>query len=488
MTSLSPIGNEPQSLEGRSVRDIVEYSPEFVNEAWCRKIFRRILQSLELQYAMQMPHRGITPDTIVFHDNGEPLLSPDLIDADAVVSEADDLTALATVIHYAITSELLPGGPLRGRALEGYSDSLISAVDRCMAPDPAQRPQNIEELRGILGIVSLGASADAMPPAPFDDAEPDEIPGAVVPADGTSVEAASAPPASAEAASGSPSPEPIPTSTTISATSATSTTVPASATVLPTTAVPPSTTVPTRATAPPSTTIPASATTTSSTTGAAAATTAAPAADDPFSKRRPGLSRRQRWAIAAGGAAVLVAIALLMFADMRDSGSFDHIVLGQPQADAPAAVQAPGAAAAAGPAAPQAATGAVVAAAGTTVAPAAPDATAASSSAAPNEGSATPGPDAAAGAVQLDPTRPADASAIDAAPGAGATYRLRIQPWGAIYVDGVQRGVSPPVKRLILAPGKHTLRVTNPAFPDRVLDIDTARGGGQVVVDFNDAH
>jgi hypothetical protein len=54
-------------------------------------------------------------------------------------------------------------------------------------------------------------------------------------------------------------------------------------------------------------------------------------------------------------------------------------------------------------------------------------------------------------------------------------------------VDGVDRGVSPPLKRLLLAPGKHTLRVTNPAFPERVLDVDTARGGGQVVVDFNDA-
>lgn len=472
MTSLSPIGNEPHSLEGRSVRDIVEYSPELVNEAWCRRIFRRILQSLELQYAMQMPHRGITPDTIVFlHDNGEPLLSPDLIDADAVVNEADDLTALATVIHYAITSELLPGGALRGRALEGYSDSLISAVDRCMAPDPAQRPQNIEELRGILGIVSLGASADARPPAPFDEVEPDEIPAAVVPADVASVEAASAPAASVEAASGSPSPSPIPTSTT-------------SATVPPSTTVPTSATGPASTTIPVSPTIPASTTTTSSPTGAAAATPAAPA-DDPFSKRRPGLGRRQRWAIAAGGAAVLVAIALLVFADMRDSGSFDHIVIGQPQADAPA--QAP-ASAAPGPAAPQAASGAVAAAPGAPVPPAAPDANAPSTGAAPTDGSATPGPDAAAGAVQLDPTRPAAASAIDVAPGAGATYRLRIQPWGAIYVDGVQRGVSPPVKRLILAPGTHTLRVTNPAFPDRVLEVDTARGGGQVVVDFNDAH
>jgi hypothetical protein len=161
MTSLSPIGNEPQSLEGRSVRDIVEYSPELVNEVWCRKIFRQILQSLELQYAMQMPHRAITPDTIVFHDNGEPLLSPDVLEDDAVTSEADDLSALAGIVHYAITRELLPSGPLHGRSLEGYSESLLTAVDRCMAPDPAGRPQSIAQLRDILGIVSLGPSTGA---------------------------------------------------------------------------------------------------------------------------------------------------------------------------------------------------------------------------------------------------------------------------------------------------------------------------------------
>ena len=51
-------------------------APAQVNEVWCRKIFRQLLQSLELQYAMHMPHRAITPDTIVFHENGEPLLMP----------------------------------------------------------------------------------------------------------------------------------------------------------------------------------------------------------------------------------------------------------------------------------------------------------------------------------------------------------------------------------------------------------------------------
>src|SRR5438067_654489 len=163
MTSLSPIRTEPPSIEGRSVRDIVEISPGLVNEVWCRKIFRQILQSLELQYAMQMPHRAITPDTIVFHENGEPLLVPALV-GEPAHTEAEDLHALAAIVHYAITREPVPTAPLRGRAPEGYSESLVTAVDRCLAPDPAQRPRGIDELRDILGIVSLGPPVGAQLP------------------------------------------------------------------------------------------------------------------------------------------------------------------------------------------------------------------------------------------------------------------------------------------------------------------------------------
>jgi hypothetical protein len=71
-------------------------------------------------------------------------------------------------------------------------------------------------------------------------------------------------------------------------------------------------------------------------------------------------------------------------------------------------------------------------------------------------------------------------------PKGGAAYKLRIQPWGIVYVDGVDRGVSPPVKRLVLAPGKHTVRIANPNFHDRVLEVDTSGGGGQIAVDFSD--
>jgi hypothetical protein len=383
MTSLTTIGPEQQHLEGRTVRDIVEYSPEQVNEVWCRKILRQILQSLELQYAMHMPHRAITPDTIVFHENGEPLLIPTDV-GPPEAQEAEDLNALARIIHYAITRELAPTGPLAGRA-EGYSDSLVNAVDRCMDPDPARRPQSIAQLRDLLGIVPLGPPVGAAvashmtPPELHDAPAPDLGPAA-------------APPSFMQTA------------------------------------------------------------------------------EQP--RRSLNLNRWQRWAVAAGGGAVLVALAVAMFAEMRDSGSFDHIVLTLPQqTDRPATGTAATGAAAAGTADSSAGYAATNPPPAQADVPPAPAPQAPAPAPAPAVSQAQPAPDTRLPGVVVTPN--------------GNVYKLQIQPWGVVYVDDVDRGVSPPVKRLVLAPGRHTIRVTNPNFHDRVLEVDTASGDGQITVDFN---
>ncbi|WP_322399826.1 hypothetical protein [Massilia luteola] len=411
MTSLTTIGPEQHHLEGRTVRDIVEYSPEQVNEVWCRKIFRQILQSLELQYAMHMPHRAITPDTIVFHENGEPLLIPtDTGPPDA--QESDDLNALARIVHYAITRELAPAGPLEGRA-EDYSDSLVKAVDRCMDPDPARRPRSIGELRDLLGIVPLGPAVGATA-ASHVHAAPDAV-----------------------------APQPAATD-------------------------------------------PHAVGHDAGTMRAASASDGLPAfmQDTGRPRRNFSLSSWQRWAVAAGGGAVLVALAVTLFAEMRDTGSFDHIVLTLPQqGDGPRAANN-GADAARG-----ATNGSAAYPAPALQAPVAPDMSAAGASAdgATAAAQAT-GPAAAQATAPGAQGHPMPASRL---PGVvvtpnGNLYKLQIQPWGIVYVDGVDRGVSPPVKRLVLTPGRHTIRVTNPNFHDRMLEVDTASGDGLIGVDFND--
>ena len=66
-----------------------------------------------------------------------------------------------------------------------------------------------------------------------------------------------------------------------------------------------------------------------------------------------------------------------------------------------------------------------------------------------------------------------------------ASYRLAIKPWGTVYVDGKEKGVSPPLKKLVLPSGKHKIRITNPGFPDYSMDVNLSKGkSGTIDYDF----
>ena len=59
----------------------------------------------------------------------------------------------------------------------------------------------------------------------------------------------------------------------------------------------------------------------------------------------------------------------------------------------------------------------------------------------------------------------------EAAPAAAAlpashtvSIALAINPWGEVYLDGKKMGVSPPLKELQVAPGKHTIEIKNTSF------------------------
>ena len=45
------------------------------------------------------------------------------------------------------------------------------------------------------------------------------------------------------------------------------------------------------------------------------------------------------------------------------------------------------------------------------------------------------------------------------------TVRLDIRPWGEVWVNGVARGISPPVKELRLIPGKYQVVLRNADLP-----------------------
>ena len=476
MTEPTIPGNAQQDLEGRSVRDVVEYSPEQVDDAWCRKILRKILQSLELQYAMQMPHRAITPDTILFHANGEPLLISDDIDAAPAPDSrlADDLTALARVLHYAITQELAPVGPLAGRS-DGYSAALVAAIDACMDPDPARRPRSVDAVRGLLGSVAQAPPAGAVP-----------LPEAPAPS------------------------MPASTSSLPSATSTVS-------------ALPPAfTPVPVERAKP--------------APDAGASPAAADAPPDAGAAARPaGRRSGQRWAIAAGGGAIAVAIAVLLSAEWRDTGSNDHAVLAPQQAGdgtppgrttpddaasratvAPAARTDQASVSVAGDPASAAATVTAHDPAGDAVSGTARNVAGGMPANPPNDRVASPASGASSGGTTLSgpvdqqddlppvapkpagtaisvaapvpPALPARAAVPPGAVPGKASYQLHIKPWGIVYVDGVDQGASPPLKRLALTPGRHTIRITNPQYRDSILEFDSAltTNIGKIIVEFTD--
>jgi hypothetical protein len=380
MMTSTPV-TQQQQTDGRTVREVVEFNQELVNEVWCRRIFRQILQSLELQYAMQMPHRPISPDTVLVLDSGDPMLLPSP-DVGATWAEAGDLHDLAAVVHYAITREYPPAGPLQGRVPgEDYSDSFVTAVDRCLSPDPQQRPRTIEQLRNLLGIVPLGPATPS-PAAPTP---------ATAPQHAQAAQAAYFAPGEPEASF----------------------------------------------------------------------------LKEPAERSEAG--KLKRWLSLVAAATVLLAALGALLALLHQADSRDTVMLALP--DEPTPVQ--DAPAASAPALPESG------AAGTDpgqLAAAAPDAL----------------PDAAPGAMPADGAHPAPAAG-QALPqpalrtAAGATYKLLIKPWAMVQVDGVDHGASPPLKRLNLAPGQHTIRIVNPNFPEHTVTVNAVKGASSVIeLDFTE--
>ena len=60
--------------------------------------------------------------------------------------------------------------------------------------------------------------------------------------------------------------------------------------------------------------------------------------------------------------------------------------------------------------------------------------------------------------------------------------KLSVKPWGAVYVNGVEKGVSPPLKTLALPEGKYKVRIANPAFPDYVTEIHVSNNNPATLV------
>jgi serine/threonine-protein kinase len=62
---------------------------------------------------------------------------------------------------------------------------------------------------------------------------------------------------------------------------------------------------------------------------------------------------------------------------------------------------------------------------------------------------------------------------------APATISFAISPWGEVHIDGRKHGISPPLRNVELAPGRHRIEIRNAKFPPHVEVVD-ARSGAKI--------
>jgi hypothetical protein len=57
-----------------------------------------------------------------------------------------------------------------------------------------------------------------------------------------------------------------------------------------------------------------------------------------------------------------------------------------------------------------------------------------------------------------------------------AVIEFDVLPQGDVFVDGIAKGRTPPLTRLQLAPGRHTVELRNPRFKPVVVDVEVNAG------------
>ncbi len=113
---------------------------------------------------------------------------------------------------------------------------------------------------------------------------------------------------------------------------------------------------------------------------------------------------------------------------------------------------------------------------------------AAGSAPAPGDTPAQPAPPAEAPTTAVTPpaAAPAEAPAVVAeeAPKpkpVPVLVRLDIRPWGEVWINGVARGISPPVKELRLIPGKYQVVLRNADLPPYRMTLEVKAGKPAVI-------
>lgn len=197
--------------EGGTLKQALRARGAQPEEAWLRKLLVPLLDALELLHRADCLHRDISPDNILLVGGDRPDPKPLLLDFGAarrVIGEQTqaltvilkpgfapieqydeipgmkqgpwtDLYALAAVVHFAITGRA--PAPSVGRLVQDaheplvetargrYGEAFLAAIDRALAPRPADRPQSVAEFRRLLSAATQPAAAARASDVPAPD-------------------------------------------------------------------------------------------------------------------------------------------------------------------------------------------------------------------------------------------------------------------------------------------------------------------------------
>lgn len=194
---------------GPTLKQLLLAGARAPDEAWLRALLAPLLDALAVLHQDHCYHRDIAPDNILMLEEGRPLLL-DFGAARRAVGESSqaftvilkqnyapieqyaempgmgqgpwtDLYALASVVHFAIDGAAPPPAmsrmmsdpyvPLAIRYPDRYSQAFLAAIDRALAFRPDGRPQDVAEMRALLGLEAQApgptqaAPTAALPPA-----------------------------------------------------------------------------------------------------------------------------------------------------------------------------------------------------------------------------------------------------------------------------------------------------------------------------------
>ncbi|MDU4094750.1 MAG: serine/threonine-protein kinase, partial [Pantoea sp.] len=175
---------------GMSLKAWQQQHPDTINEAWIRQLLPPLFGAIGTIHQAGYLHRDIALDNIQIQDNQLPvlldfgsarkeignlsdeteiMLKPGYAPIEQYSEETDsdqgpwtDIYALGAVLHTLITGSPPPASvvrciedhyqPLAQRQPEGYSLSLLHAVDCALMMKPSERPQSVDELATLISL------------------------------------------------------------------------------------------------------------------------------------------------------------------------------------------------------------------------------------------------------------------------------------------------------------------------------------------------